>query len=113
MVVQIGPVPATNEQSQVKQNLAIQQLFGSVNTLISSSGSLTIGSTTIGGGTTLQVLYDNAGVIGEYTNVQVTALIQPFTTSLSGAAPASGGGTVNFLRADGTWAAPLDREASR
>jgi hypothetical protein len=51
-------------------------------------------------------LYDNAGLLGEYTNVQLTAIIQPFTTALSGAAPASGGGTVNFLRADGTWATP-------
>lgn len=37
---------------------------------------------------------------------QVTALLDPFTTSAKGVAPASGGGTVNFLRADGSWAAP-------
>lgn len=29
-----------------------------------------------------------------------------FTSTLSGTVPASGGGTTNFLRADGTWAAP-------
>lgn len=29
-----------------------------------------------------------------------------FTATLRGLVPASGGGTVNFLRADGTWAAP-------
>ena len=29
-----------------------------------------------------------------------------FTSSVDGLAPASGGGTTNFLRADGTWAAP-------
>lgn len=29
-----------------------------------------------------------------------------FTSGLNGLAPASGGGTSNFLRADGTWAAP-------
>lgn len=29
-----------------------------------------------------------------------------FTSGVAGFAPASGGGTVNFLRADGTWAAP-------
>lgn len=29
-----------------------------------------------------------------------------FTTSVAGVVPASGGGTTNFLRADGTWAAP-------
>lgn len=32
--------------------------------------------------------------------------IAAFTSSTSGLAPASGGGTSNFLRADGTWAAP-------
>lgn len=31
---------------------------------------------------------------------------QPFTDSNPGMAPASGGGTTNFLRADGSWAAP-------
>ena len=32
--------------------------------------------------------------------------LDPFTSSLAGLAPASGGGTTNFLRADGTWATP-------
>jgi hypothetical protein len=36
----------------------------------------------------------------------LTALGNPFTSALKGLAPASGGGTTNFLRADGTWAAP-------
>jgi hypothetical protein len=36
----------------------------------------------------------------------LTSMVQVFTSSLNGAAPASGGGTTNFLRADGTWAAP-------
>lgn len=35
-----------------------------------------------------------------------TALLDPFTSALKGLVPASGGGTANFLRADGTWAAP-------
>lgn len=35
-----------------------------------------------------------------------TALLDLFTTALKGMVPASGGGTANFLRADGTWAAP-------
>lgn len=33
-------------------------------------------------------------------------IIPTVSTSASGLAPASGGGTTNFLRADGTWAAP-------
>jgi hypothetical protein len=37
---------------------------------------------------------------------QVTADLNLFTSLLQGLVPASGGGTSNFLRADGTWAAP-------
>ena len=40
------------------------------------------------------------------TATQLTTLVNAFTTSLSGAAPASGGGSTNYLRADGTWAEP-------
>jgi hypothetical protein len=39
------------------------------------------------------------------TPTQVTADLDIFTSSLKGLVPASGGGTTNFLRADGTWAA--------
>jgi hypothetical protein len=38
--------------------------------------------------------------------VQLTSLINTFTNLLSGSVPASGGGTTNYLRADGTFAAP-------
>lgn len=40
------------------------------------------------------------------TQAQITAQINVFSSTLKGLVPASGGGTVNFLRADGTWAAP-------
>lgn len=42
----------------------------------------------------------------ELTGTQATTLLDTFTSALKGLAPASGGGTTNFLRADGTWAAP-------
>jgi hypothetical protein len=42
----------------------------------------------------------------DLSGTEVTALLNLFTSSLKGLAPASGGGTVNYLRADGTWAAP-------
>ena len=32
--------------------------------------------------------------------------VETFTNTTEGAVPASGGGTTNFLRADGTWATP-------
>ena len=42
----------------------------------------------------------------DLTATQATALLNTVTTTLKGLAPASGGGTTNFLRADGTWSAP-------
>ncbi len=36
----------------------------------------------------------------------LTLAVSTFSTGASGVVPASGGGTANFLRADGTWAAP-------
>lgn len=42
----------------------------------------------------------------DLTGTQATTLLDVFTSGLKGLAPLSGGGTTNFLRADGTWAAP-------
>ena len=47
-----------------------------------------------------------SGVVEELTPTQVTAQLGVFTATLNGSTPASGGGTTNFLRADGTWVAP-------
>lgn len=47
-----------------------------------------------------------AGDPEELTGTQATTLLDVFTTTLKGLTPASGGGTSNFLRADGTWASP-------
>ena len=46
------------------------------------------------------------GNVEDMTATQATALLNTVTSALKGLAPASGGGTTNFLRADGTWAAP-------
>lgn len=46
------------------------------------------------------------GAPEDLTGTQATALLDVFGTAAKGLAPASGGGTANFLRADGTWAAP-------
>jgi hypothetical protein len=40
------------------------------------------------------------------TGTQATTLLDSFTSSLKGLVPSSGGGTTNYLRADGTWTAP-------
>lgn len=55
------------------------------------------------------IIGNNTGVSATplaLTSTQVTAMLDIFSSTLQGLAPASGGGTTNFLRADGTWAAP-------
>lgn len=42
----------------------------------------------------------------DLTAAQTTAMLDVFTSGAKGLAPASGGGSTNFLRADGTWSAP-------
>lgn len=48
----------------------------------------------------------STGAVEDLTGTQVTTLLDLFTSALKGLVPASGGGTTNFLRADGSWAAP-------
>jgi hypothetical protein len=48
------------------------------------------------------------GIVAELTGLQANTILPNFTSTLDGLAPLSGGGTTNFLRADGTWAAPPD-----
>jgi hypothetical protein len=48
----------------------------------------------------------------DLTATQLTAELNLFTSGLQGLVPASGGGTTNFLRADGTFAAPSSSGAS-
>jgi hypothetical protein len=45
-----------------------------------------------------------AGEVEVLTPTQATTVLNVFTPTLKGLAPLSGGGTTNFLRADGTWA---------
>ena len=49
---------------------------------------------------------NSSSQITALTATQATAALNAFTSSLQGVAPSSGGGTTNFLRADGSWAAP-------
>ena len=66
-------------------------------------GAAITASPTAPGGSPTQVQFNNSGVFGGLSEAALTAKIIPFTSSLSGAVPASGGGTLNFLRADGTF----------
>ncbi len=85
---------------------------------VSGSGStaitVTIGSNKVTNGMlstmpTHTIKGNSTGSTGnaqDLTGTQATALLDVFSTSLKGLVPASGGGTSNFLRADGTWQAP-------
>ena len=46
------------------------------------------------------------GIIEELNGTQATSLLNIFTDTLQGVVPLSGGGTTNFLRADGQWEVP-------
>ena len=65
--------------------------------------------TGIPGGSNGQIQYNNSGAFGGFTaGGDLTFAVPNFTvntfgTAQSGKVPASGGGTANFLRADGTW----------
>lgn len=48
----------------------------------------------------------SGGTPADLTATQVTALLNTFTSSLKGLSTPSGGGIVNFQRADGNWTAP-------
>lgn len=64
-------------------------------------------STVVGGpgGLNGEVQYNNAGVFGGLTNVQLTARIQIATAALTGAVPAWPNNTTTFFRGDGTYSA--------
>jgi len=74
---------------------------GIANDAVTTAKLANVATATIKGRTTA-----GTGDPEDLTGTQATALLDVFTTSLKGLAPSSGGGTTNFLRADGTWAAP-------
>lgn len=73
--------------------------------LVQQSGTGSPTALQIGNNTLVGRLSGGGSEINDLTGTQVTTLLDVFTTSLKGVVPASGGGTTNFLRADGTWAA--------
>lgn len=96
---------------------AINQLTGDV-TAGPASGSQSQVATIANAAVTLAkmanlpantIIGNNTGISATplaLTTTQVTAMLNLFTSSLQGLVPASGGGTTNFLRADGTFATP-------
>lgn len=91
------------------------------NTITAAVVANSIGNTQLRTGAATSVVGRSANSVGALADIAATAdgqyltrssgaltfaTIPNFTSSTAGLAPASGGGTTNFLRADGTWAAP-------
>lgn len=77
----------------------------------SASSTVTIAQSPIATNTVMGNVSGITAIPVALSKVQLTTLINLFTATLSGAVPLSGGGTVNFLRADGTWATPAGSAA--
>lgn len=84
-----GPVTSVGNATTITANIVTNAMLVNVST------------TTFKGRTTA-----GTGSPEDLTATQATALLNVFTSTLKGLAPLSGGGTANFLRADGTWAVP-------
>jgi hypothetical protein len=98
----------------------IVRFDGVSGTLIKDGGPLIIGTSSIADDTVTNAkLADMAqntikgrvssgtGDPEDLTATQATSILNPFTSALKGLVPASGGGTTNFLRADGVFANPI------
>jgi hypothetical protein len=88
-----APIVATNRWGIYQEGASDGNYF---------AGDLTFNK--LAGTGTRNIVADANGLLSTQTGTQSTALLDVFTSSLKGLAPASGGGTTNFLRADGTWA---------
>ena len=74
----------------------------------SVSGTNVVTNTNLSQMATYTIKGNNTGATAnaaDLTVAQVNAILPVFTSTLNGLVPLSGGGTTNFLRADGTWAA--------
>ena len=94
-----GPVTSIGNTTSIT-NLAITTA-AIANSAVTNAKLANMAANTVKGNNT-----GSAAAPLDLTTTQVTAMLNPFTTTLKGLTPASGGGTTNFLRADGSWASP-------
>jgi hypothetical protein len=90
-----GDVTSTGDGATVIANAAV------TNAKMANMVATTFKGRALGAGT---------GAPTDLTATQATAMLNNFSSTLKGLAPLSGGGTTNFLRADGTWATPPDTD---
>lgn len=101
--VGLGNVDNTSDANKPVSSATQTALNGKASTGSIVSSGLTTTTATILGRTTA-----STGAIEQLSGTSATALLDSFTTSLKGLVPASGGGSVNYLRADGSWTSPAD-----
>lgn len=116
-----GPASAPTFRALVNSDvstLTVANISGTSNSTLETLSVLSLPTTQLSGNVALTqiapiasdtILGNNTGSSGNpiaLTPAQVNAILPVFTSSLNGLAPLSGGGTTNFLRADGSWAAP-------
>lgn len=94
-------VQAVTNDTNVTGSIATQTLTLGWTGTLANARLANMAATTIKGNNT-----GSAAAPIDLTVAQVNAILPVFTSTLNGLAPLSGGGTANFLRADGTWAAP-------
>ncbi|ACI52196.1 conserved hypothetical protein [Gluconacetobacter diazotrophicus PA1 5] len=114
----LGEGPAANRPASLSISSAALGIYYATDTKVLSLWNGTGWDSATGDGlspivsnTVLGNVSGSSAVPTALNQAQLTALVNSFTTTLPGAVPASGGGTANFLRADGTWAAPSETSA--
>jgi hypothetical protein len=116
--LQAAQEPAhTGDVTNTAGSLALN-LVATTNSTLTTLNSLSLPTSQLSGQVTLSqlptiandtILANNSGISATpsaLTGAQVNTFLPVFTSTLNGLAPLSGGGTSNYLRADGTWDAP-------
>ncbi len=103
----VADISATASSDGVLRESGGTLSFGTVATAGIANNAVTLGKMAqVSTNRILGRVGAGTGDVESLTGTQATTILDTFTTSLKGLAPASGGGTDNYLRADGTWAIP-------
>lgn len=94
--------PSAGSGTVTSVDLAVPSGFSSSGGPVTTTGTLTLGLSSQTGSKFLGTHSTGTPTFTALTGADVPT----FTTSLTGVVPASGGGTSNFIRADGSWAIP-------
>jgi hypothetical protein len=124
VVVYTTPTPSEKIDFRINGDLTVASLNGltwptldgSNGQVLTTDGAGNVSWETSSGGTVTSVGITSNGTYSSSLTVgsspvtssgTITITPNVFGTSTSGVVPSSGGGSTNFLRADGTWAAPI------